>query len=256
MSLAISRSAQCRNGYSRGYCGGSAKGDDDLSEGHTLGANHSANLQIRRVELRYLNSTIHKWKYRPTELEDALIRDAYVRLRMGDREAVKVVGRKIGWPRGAVCKRGAELGLARVKEQVWSQHELRMLEQCGHLAPTGIQRKLKAAGFARSVAAIQIKLNRERIKSNLEGYSACQLAGAMGIDAKKVLRWIKDGVLKAERRGTDRLPQQGGDTWWISDQGVRRFVLRFPEEIDLARVEKIWFLNLVTNGKLYSGLRS
>jgi hypothetical protein len=123
-------------------------------------------------------------------------------------------------------------------------------------APTGIQRKLKAAGFARSVAAIQIKLNRERIKSNLEGYSACQLAGAMGIDAKKVLRWIKDGVLKAERRGTDRLPQQGGDTWWISDQGVRRFVLRFPEEIDLARVEKIWFLNLVTNGKLYSGLRS
>ena len=158
-------------------------------------------------------------------------------------------------PRGAVCKRGAELGLARVKERIWSgRGNALFLSDSYHLAPTGIQRKLAEGGFARSVAAIQVKANRDRIKSNLPGYSACQLADALGIDVKKVLRWIQQGVLKAERRGTERLPQQGGDTWWISDQGVRRFVLRFPEEIDLARVEKIWFLNLVTNGKLHSGL--
>jgi len=173
---------------------------------------------------------------------------------MGDRTALKAVGWKLGWPRGAICKRGAELGLARVKECVWSDSETQILERFGHLAPTGIQRKLADAGFARSIAAIQVKLNRDRIKQNLPGYSACRLAAALGIDVKKVLRWIQQGVLKAERRGTERLPQQGGDTWWISDQGVRRFVLRFPEEIDLARVEKIWFLNLVTNGKLQSGL--
>jgi hypothetical protein len=201
-----------------------------------------------------VNTAIHKWKYRPTEQTDTLIRDAYLRFRRGDRSAIKTAGWKLGWPRGAVCKRGAELGLARVKEAVWSQPELQLLERHGHLAPTGIQRKLAEAGYARSVAAIQIKLNRDRIKSNLPGYSACRLADALGVDVKKVLRWIHQGVLKAERRGTDRLPQQGGDTWWISEERVRRFVLRFPEEIDLARVEKIWFLNLVTNGKLYSGL--
>lgn len=113
-----------------------------------------------------------------------------------------------------------------------------------------MQRKLAEAGFARSVTAIQVKVNRNRIKSNLEGYSACQLADALGVEAKKVVRWIQQGVLKAERRGTGRLPQQGGDTWWISDASVRRFVLRYPGEIDLARVEKIWFLSLLTNGKL------
>jgi hypothetical protein len=76
------------------------------------------------------------------------------------------------------------------------------------------------------------------------------LADALGVDVKKVLRWIHRGILRAERRGTERLPQQGGDIWWIPDASVRKFILNFPGEIDLARVEKIWFLNLLTNGKL------
>lgn len=179
-----------------------------------------------------------------------MIRDAYTKQRTGDRSALKSVSRELGWTRSAVCKRGSELGLARVKETAWSRDEDSILERFGHLAPTGIRRKLLEAGFARSVTAIQVKLNRNRIKGNLAGYSACQLAAALGIDVRKVLRWIQQGFLKAERRGTDRTSQQGGDMWWISDRSVRRFVLRFPGEIDLARVEKIWFLNLLTDGKL------
>jgi len=71
---------------------------------------------------------------------------------------------------------------------------------------------------------------------------------------RKVLRWIQQQALNAERRGTARTEAQGGDTWWISDRNVRRFVLRFPQEIDLARVEKMWFLNLLTDGKLCARL--
>jgi hypothetical protein len=197
-----------------------------------------------------LNSAIHKWKYRPTEQIDGRIREAYLRMRLGDRTALKVVSWELGWTRSAVSKRAAELGLTRVKEHVWSDQEEQILRRFGHLAPSGMQRKLAEAGFVRTVAAIQIKVNRDRIKSNLDGYSACRLADALGVDVKKVLRWIQQGILRAERRGTDRLPQQGGDTWWIPDASVRKFILRFPGEIDLARVEKIWFLNLITNGKL------
>ncbi len=193
-------------------------------------------------------------KYRPTPESDHLIRNAYLRQRQGDRSALKGAGRELGWPRSAVCKRGAELGLVRVKEKEWASQELRLLEKFGHLTPTGIQRKLAEAGFARSVAAIQVKLTRERIKSNLEGYSACQLADALGVEVRKVLRWIGQEALNAERRGTSRTLEQGGDTWWISDRNVRRFVLRFPQEIDLARVEKMWFLNLLTDGKLCARL--
>jgi hypothetical protein len=195
-------------------------------------------------------TAIHKWKYRPTEQTDYLIRNAYSKQRMGDRSALILVTRQLGWTRSAVCKRGAELGLARVKEKSWSEEELHLLERFGYLAPTGIQRKLSEHGFPRSVAAIQVKMNRNRIKSNLDGYSACQLADALGVDVRKVLRWIQQRVLRAEQRGTGRTTEQGGDIWWISDRGVRRFILRYPEEIDLARVEKIWFLNLMSEGKL------
>ncbi len=200
-----------------------------------------------------MEAATYKWKYLPTAETDYMIRDAYSRQRMGDRSALKAISRELGWTRSAVCKRGAELGVARVKEKSWSEEEKSVLEQFGHLAQ-GIQRKLSEAGYARTIAAIQVKLNRDRIKSNLEGYSACQLAGALGLEVRKVLRWIQQGYLKAERRGTGRTPQQGGDMWWIPDRNVRRFVLRFPQEIDLARVEKIWFLNLLTDGKLCARL--
>lgn len=197
-----------------------------------------------------MSTAIHKWKYLPTAESDHLIRNAYLRQRTGDRAALKLVTRELGWTRSAVSKRGAELGVTRVKEKPWCEQEELLLERFGYLAPTGIQRKLAEAGFARSVAAIQVKLNRNRIKSNLGGYSACSLADALGVDVRKVLKWIQNRFLKAERRGTERTAEQGGDMWWISDRSVRRFVLRFPEEIDLARVEKIWFLNLLTDGKL------
>jgi hypothetical protein len=137
-----------------------------------------------------------------------------------------------------------------VKERAWCSAEEEILERFGHLSPMGIQKRLENAGYSRSIAAIQVKLNRNRIKSNLDGYSACGLADAFGVDVHKILIWIRRGLLRAERRGTQRTASQGGDTWWISRREVRRFVLRAPEEIDLARVEKIWFLDLLAGTKL------
>ena len=195
-------------------------------------------------------STRYKRKYLPTAAIDSAIRAAYWKQRQGDRFALKTVSRQIGWSRDAVSKRGAELGITRAKELCWTGAEEALLERFGHLAPSGIRRQLAAAGSFRSIAAIQVKLNRTRIKQNLEGYSANRLSDALGVDVHKVLLWIRRGILKAERRGTDRSQSQGGDIWWISNRAVRRFILRAPEEIDLARVEKIWFLDLLTGGRI------
>ena len=192
----------------------------------------------------------YKRRYIPNPTIDAAIRDGYRKQREGSRAALTAVAQQIGWSRSAVCKRGAELGVTRTKERPWTVAEQDLLEQFGHLAPRGIQRKWAAEGFQRSIAAIQIKLNRNRIKQNLNGYSANSLAGALGVDVHKVLLWIRRGLLKAERRGTERQDCQGGDTWWITDRAVRRFVFQVPEEIDLARVEKIWFLDVITGGKI------
>jgi hypothetical protein len=192
----------------------------------------------------------YKRKYVPNPTLDSAIRDAYRKQRQGDRAALRAVAARIGWSPNAVAKRGAELGITRAKEPPWAAAEEELLARVGYLAPSGIQQQFSAAGFSRSIAAIQMKLNRTRIKQNLEGYSANSLAAALGVDVHKILTWIRRGCLAAERRRTDRIADRCGDTWWISDRAVKRFILRTPEEIDLARVEKIWFLDLLTGGKV------
>ena len=129
-------------------------------------------------------------------------------------------------------------------------HEEDLLHRYGHLPVSSIRLRLAEQGFERSCAAIRVKVTRLRVKANLDGYSACALAAALGVDAHKILLWIRGGLLAAKRRGTQRVPDQGGDIWWITRRAVKQFVLRAPEEIDLARVEKLWFLDLVTNGRI------
>ncbi len=189
-------------------------------------------------------------RYLPNDEIDQKIRVAYHRQRQGDRSALTLVRREIGWSKSAIVRRGAALCLTRTKERCWSAEEERLLERWGHLTPAAIQRRLALAGYPRSCAAIQVKIVRLRIKRNLDGYSACALARAFGVDVHKVSYWIRRGLLRAERRGTARTVSQGGDMWWISLSAVRRFILRAPEEIDLARVEKFWFLDLLTDGKI------
>jgi len=190
------------------------------------------------------------WRYLATPEIDQQIREGYVRLRRGERKAVHTIAEQIGWPRYAVGKRAAELGLAKTKEKPWSADEEAILAAAGHLPRSGVQRRLAAAGFQRSRAAIAVKMTRMRIKRNLDGYSANTLAIAFGVDTHKVLLWIRRGLLEAERRGTDRADSQGGDSWWITHKSVKQFVFRAPDEVDLCRVEKFWFLDLLTDGKI------
>jgi len=70
------------------------------------------------------------------------------------------------------------------------------------------------------------------------------------VDSHKVTRWIGAGLLEAERRGTARTELQGGDTWLIFRAEVKEFVLRCPDEYDLGKVEKWWFLDLITDGRI------
>jgi hypothetical protein len=203
--------------------------------------NCSADVAIRK----------RKRKYEFTPEMDDLVRTAYHRLRVySNRKAITHCAQKLEIPRWAVLRRGRDLGEARTKEQPWSEAEVGSLERWGHLTDAVIQRKLKAAGYSRSLNGIHLKLKRLRIRQNLDGYSAYSLAEAFGVNWHKVGTWIRRNMLRATRRGTDRTAAQGGDSYWITHAAVRDFVFRCPDEIDLAKVEKIWFLDLVTAGRI------
>ena len=151
-------------------------------------------------------------------------------------------------PHWALKKRARELGLTRTKELPWSERELEILARYAWMSDERIRLKLKAAGYVRAVIGIHLKLKRMKFKHDGSFYSASGLAQALGIDSHAVTRWIKSGHLKAKFRGTARTEQQNGDIYLIHEKDVRRFILEHPTDIDLRRVDQLWFLDVLTNG--------
>ena len=196
-------------------------------------------------------------KYIFTDHTDQLVRDFYLSPRDGKGiSSIHLLAKRLGMPHWALKKRARELGLARTKELPWSEPELAILSRYAWMSDERIRLKLRAAGYKRTVTGIHLKLKRMQFKHDGSFYSAYSLARALGIDPHAVTRWIKTGRLKAKFRGTARGPQQNGDSYLIQEKDVRQFILQHPTEIDLRKVDQLWFLDVLTNGFSARSLKS
>jgi hypothetical protein len=110
-------------------------------------------------------------------------------------------------------------------------------------------KKLKKAGYARSIASIVLKRKRMRFLSNLKGMSAGLCAEFLGLDLHWVLNYIRQGLLKAEVIRRDR---EGKANYFIREKDLRKFIINNPDLIDLRKVEKYYFIELVANGVVHS----
>jgi len=188
-------------------------------------------------------------KYIFNDQADQLLREAYLGTPNAKAKSrIYLLAKRLGMPHWALKKRARELGLARTKELPWSEQELAILARYAWMSDERIRLKLKAAGYARTVTGIHLKLKRMKFKHDGSFYSAYSLAQALGIDPHAVTRWIKSGHLKAKFRGTARGPQQNGDSYLIQEKDIRRFIHEHPTDIDLRKVDQLWFLDLLTNG--------
>jgi len=165
---------------------------------------------------------------------------------------VKKLADKFGMPRWKVSSRARELEVMPVqkKEPIWSDTELYILQQCAHRSPPVVQKYLKRAGYRRSQQGIRLKRKRLQLsRATMNGYTMRSLAGLFGVDEHVVKPWIKKGRLKAERRGTARTPQQGGDEWFIRPEWVREFMINNVAVIDFRKVDKYWLVEMLTKEK-------
>ena len=139
---------------------------------------------------------------------------------------VRALAIRLNFPRWKITRYAIQMGWVpkQKKEPDWSEQEMRVLKLHAHKSPEVVQRKLKASGFARSVTGIVLKRKRMRLLKNLEGMSARGLAQCLGVDEHFVIRAIKKGKLKAERRGTKRTEIQGGDIYFMDLRGLGRVV--------------------------------
>lgn len=161
---------------------------------------------------------------------------------------VDALAERLNLPRWKVSRYAIQQGwIAKCKKEPnWSGKEVEILERNAHLVPEIIQRKLSNRGFRRSVTGIVLKRKRMRFAKNLEGSSACSVAECLGVDIHNVRNAIKAGKLKAKRRGTNRTPQQGGDSWFIRDSDIKNYIINWLSEIDIRKVDKYWFVDLLT----------
>ena len=196
-----------------------------------------------------------RWRHRARKLKwiwtperDQILRDRYdgrVKGRAGE------VARSLNFPRWAVAKRAAILGLSHAEHRKdWTPKEERFLwEHAGSRHVYWMAKQLR-----RTLTSVVLKLKRMRISRRWrEGYTLRELELCFGCDHHAIDRWIKDGWLRGRRRGTHRTGPGGrgngpADPWVFSDAGLLRFIQAHPLAFRLDKVDQLWFMDLVLNG--------
>jgi hypothetical protein len=187
------------------------------------------------------------WKYFLTEDEIQLILRYYDGKTTSTNKIVRLLNHR--YPRWYIKRKALEWGLARcTKMPDWNDKEVEYLHkyfpQKGFVA---IQNGLKRinGGLLRSVTAIVLKKKREHINKRSDGFTMRMVEELLGADHHKIEAWVKKGWLKDGRKGTLRIPIQGGDMHHFEAGNLRDLVINHYEEIDLRRVEKFYFIQLV-----------
>jgi hypothetical protein len=67
----------------------------------------------------------------------------------------------------------------------------------------------------------------------------------LGEDHHKISSWIANGWLQDRLQGTRRHGGNGNDIHRIREQDILTFIKNHPQEINLGKVDQVWFLDLV-----------
>lgn len=182
-------------------------------------------------------------KYDWTPALDQWLREHY---KSGVKGLPGELARQRGWPKWVITHRAQILGICRTKEPPWSDAEVEFVERWAALRSAyWIQRQ--PVMRRRSVTAIVVKMKRLDIsRRDHPGYlSMHQLEKAIGVDHRVIASWVRSGVLKADRKQSDRVNPHGGDQWVFADGDVLRFILRHPTNVRLAAIEQTWLFDVM-----------
>ena len=151
--------------------------------------------------------------------------------------------RMTGLPRWYIKRQAARLGLTmKMDRKPWTPAELTVLEKLvGRVSSATIAKRLH-----RPESSVVNKLKRlgnsRRVR---EGYTMRDLEQCLGEDHHKISAWIANGWLRDRLQGTRRHDGNGRDIHRIGEKDVLRFLKNHPQEINLGKVDQVWFLDLV-----------
>lgn len=186
---------------------------------------------------------------------DAALMEAWPNLSKG-RGALKALATKLQVPRDLLSRRLRFLGLTmpRIKELPWAPAEDELLKRVPRHSPDKAAEIFAAHGFKRTGTAIMVRCKRVGLSRRYsETLSANAASKILGVDGKTFTLWIGKGWIKAGRRGTRRVSQQGGDSHTIERSALRQFILDNLERIDIRKVDKFSFVELLVDPSAGAG---
>jgi hypothetical protein len=187
----------------------------------------------RHAKLKYT------WR---TEFDDMLKRQYHGGLNRRFQVLNRMI-RMTGLPRWYIKRHAARLGLTmKMDRKLWTPAELSVLENLvGRVSSATIAKRLH-----RPESSIVNKLKRlgnsRRVR---EGYTMRDLEQCLGEDHHKISTWIANGWLRDRLQGTNRHGGNGNDIHRIREKDILRFIKNHPQEINLGKVDQVWFLDLV-----------
>ena len=198
-------------------------------------------------------------RYQPSELVDAAIKKAY-RNAMPD---LNTLSAQIGRPKGWIKYRAGVLGVRRIMVgggAVWLEDEDAIINECIELGLSinTMHKRLRTAGFNRSLSAINARMCRLELCINRNWWTASDVAKLLGADEHVVVRHINAGLLKAERRGGNRRLSDAPaemKMWAITPDNLRSFMLEHPGRWDHRRMQKETLLDLLCQGQFNQSAR-
>jgi hypothetical protein len=156
---------------------------------------------------------------------------------------IRELMRQTGYPHWYIKRQARRLGLSMTQDRrPWTREELDILDRLlGKVSAATIAKRLKRTETS---VVMKIKaLGHSRRVS--EGCTMRDLEKCLGEDHHKIQRWIASGWLRGRLQGTRRHDGNGHDIHRFSEKDILAFVKRHPEEINLGKVDQLWFLDLV-----------
>jgi hypothetical protein len=151
--------------------------------------------------------------------------------------------RLTGLPRWYIKRQAARLGLTmHMDRKPWTSTELNLLERLvGRSSTATIAKRLH-----RPESSVVNRLKRMGTSRRVrDGYTMRDLELCLGEDHRKISAWIVNGWLQDRLQGTRRHGGNGNDIHRIREQDILTFIKNHPQEINLGRVDQVWFLDLV-----------
>ena len=151
-----------------------------------------------------------------TNEELAFLRESWGKLPRAE------IARRLGRNIPSINGKAGALGLRRKKEPPWTEEDIRFLrESWGRLTIHQLAKKLNRTVYSILVKSKRLKLGPIHDQSCFDKREICEL---LGVDHRKVGRWIEAGLLKARVAKTERKRGKCRGITEVKPQELLRFL--------------------------------